>query len=415
MGALTPPPEFQALLIALALGMLVGLQRQWSQNQMAGIRTFALVTVMGALTAQVGGSEPAWLVAAGLLGLVALLIMGNVLAGDSAGPGQTTEVAMVVMYLVGVTVVVGHTAVAVVVGATVAVLLQMKEPFKAVVARIGEEDLTAIIQFAVISLIILPVLPDRTFGPYDVLNPRTIWLMVVLIVGINLAGYAGFRVLGQKRGTVLAGILGGLVSSTATTASYAQTPAEDPVRTRAAAAVVILATAVVFVRVLIEIGAVSLTLLATAAAPIGILLVLAVLLGLISVKGTGNQEGSAVEKSNPSKLGPALFFALMYGGVLLAVAAAEDFLGGAGLYGVAALSGLTDMDAITLSTSELVASGRVEPGTGWRAIVLAGISNLVFKGGIVVSAGNRSLSRRVAGSFAVLAAVSLLLILFWPA
>ncbi|NNM31526.1 MAG: MgtC/SapB family protein [Gemmatimonadetes bacterium] len=411
---MSPPPEFQALIIALSLGMLVGLQRQWSKSQLAGIRTFALVTLMGAIAAQIGGPEPVWLIAAGLLGLVALLITGNILVRESAGSGQTTEVAMVVMYLVGVTVVIGNTAVAVVVGATVAVLLQMKEPFKAVVSRIGEEDLTAILQFAVISLIILPILPDRTFGPYDVLNARTIWLMVVLIVGINLAGYAGFRLLGQKRGTLLAGILGGLISSTATTASYARTPSADPVRTRAAAAVVLLATAVVFVRVLIEIGAVSGTLLATAIAPIGLLLVLAVGLGLISLKGTGDQEGSAVEKSNPSKLAPALFFALMYGGVLLAVAAAEDWLGGAGLYGVAALSGLTDMDAITLSTSELVDAGRVAPGTAWRAIVIAGISNLIFKGGIVVSAGNRSLSRRVGASFAVLAVASVLLIVFWP-
>ena len=412
---MTPPPEFQDLIIALSLGMLVGLQRQWSKNQTAGIRTFALVTLMGALTAQIGGPDPVWLVAATLLGLVALLVTGNLLQRGSAGAGQTTEVALLLMYLVGVTVVVGNTAVAVVVGATVAVLLQMKEPFKEVVGRIGEEDLTAILQFAVISLIILPILPDRTFGPYDVLNPRKIWLMVVLIVGINLAGYAGYRLFGQKRGTLLAGILGGLISSTATTASYARTPVADPVRTRAAAAVILLATAVVFVRVLIEIGAVSRTLLATAVAPLGILLVLAVLLGLWSLRGTGDPEGSTVEKSNPSKLGPALFFALMYGGILLAVAAAEDRLGGAGLYGVAALSGLTDMDAITLSTSELVDTGRVGTSTGWRAIVIAGISNLIFKGGIVVSAGNRNLSRRVAGGFAVLAAASLLLIALWPA
>ena len=412
---MSPPPEFQDLIIALALGMLVGLQRQWSKSRDAGIRTFALVTLMGAITAQIGGPEPSWLIAAGLLGLVALLITGNLLARETAGPGQTTEVAMVLMYLVGVTVVLGHTAVAVVVGATVAVLLQLKEPLKSIVARIGEDDLTAILQFAVISLIILPILPNRTFGPYDVLNPYKIWLMVVLIVGINLAGYAGFRLLGQKRGTLVAGVLGGLISSTATTASYARTPASDEPRTRAAAAVVLLATAVVFVRVLIEIGAVSGSLLATAAGPIAILLILAVLLGLWSLRGTGTQEGSPVEKSNPSKLGPALFFAFMYGGVLLAVAAAEDRLGGVGLYGVAALSGLTDMDAITLSTAELVDGGRVAAATGWRAIVIAGVSNLIFKAGIVFSAGNRSLSRRVGGAFAILAAVSIALIAIWPA
>ena len=412
---MTLPLEFQDLLISLSLGMLVGLQRQWSQVRVAGMRTFALVTLMGAITAQIGGPDHFWLLGAGLLGLVALVVTGNILDAAVAGPGQTTEVAMVVMYLVGAYVVLGPTPVAVVVGATVAVLLHMKEPLKEVVSRIGEEDLTAIIQFAVISLIILPILPDQTFGPYEVLNPRTIWLMVVLIVGINLAGYAGSRLLGHQRGTILAGVLGGLVSSTATTASYARTPEEDSVRTRAAAPVVLLATSVVYLRVIIEIGAVSPALLTTAAAPIGILLVLAVALGIISLRGAANQGGSVVEKSNPSKLGPALFFALMYGVVLLAVAAADDWLGGAGLYGVAALSGLTDMDAITLSTSELVDGGRVEATAGWRAIVIAGISNLIFKGGIVVAAGNKALARRVGASFGVLALVSLLLIVLWPA
>ena len=239
--------------------------------------------------------------------------------------------------------------------------------------------------------------------------------MVVLIVGINLAGYAGFRLFGQRRGTVLAGLLGGLISSTATTASYARAPEQDVLRTKAAGVVILLATAVVFFRVLIEIWAVSRELLLTAAAPILILLLLAAALGFAALRGTGSQEPSPVEKTNPSKLGPALFFALMYGGILLAVAAAEDQLGGAGLYAVSALSGLTDMDAITLSTAELVDTGRVDAATGWRAIVIAGISNLIFKAGIVITAGNRRLGRRVGASFGILAAASIVLILAWPA
>ena len=409
------PTEFQNLLVAVSLGMLIGLQRQWAKARVAGIRTFSLVSLMGAVAAQIGGPDNLWLIAAGLLCLAALVVTGNVLDRDLAGPGQTTEVALLLMFLLGAYVVVGSRTVAVVVGATVAVLLQMKEPFKRVVSRIGEDDLHAILQFTVISLIILPVLPDQTFGPYQVLNPRKIWLMVVLIVGINLAGYGGFRLFGQRRGTVLAGVLGGLISSTATTASYARAPEDDALRTRAAGVVVLLATAIVFLRVLIEIGAVSRELLATAAAPILILLLLAAGLGFAALRGTGSQEPSPVEKSNPSRLGPALFFALMYGVILLAVAAAEDLLGGAGLYGVAALSGLTDMDAITLSTAELVDSGRVDAATAWRAILIAGISNLIFKAGIVTMAGNRHLSRRVGLSFGILAAASVVLILAWPA
>ncbi|MGI9628291.1 MAG: MgtC/SapB family protein [Longimicrobiales bacterium] len=407
-------PDLQGLLVAAALGMLVGLQRQWANVRVAGIRTFALVTLLGAMTAHVGGDDGLWVVAAGLLALTALVVMGNVLDRELAGAGQTTEVAMLLMYLVGASVMVGSRSLGVIVGATVAVLLQMKDHFKVIVSRIGEDDLRAILQFVVISLIVLPVLPDRTFGPYQVLNPRTIWLMVVLIVGINLVGYGGHRLLGHRRGTVLAGVLGGLISSTATTASYARAPEPDSMKTRAATAVILLATAVVFLRVMIEVAAVSPPFLRHAVGPIAILLLAAAALGAWALRGTGSQESATVDKSNPSKLGPALFFALMYGVVLLAVAAAEDRLGGAGLYGVAALSGLTDMDAITLSTSELVSTGRVEAATGWRAILIASISNLAFKTGIVAVGGNGQLTRRVAASFGVLVAISLALIVLWP-
>lgn len=407
-------PDLLGLLVAAALGMLVGLQRQWAKIQVAGIRTFALVTVMGALAAHIGGPDNLWIVGAGLLALTALVVMGNVLEREEAGPGQTTEVALLLMYLVGASLMVGSRSLGVIVGATVAVLLQMKDHFKAIVGRIGEEDLKAILQFVVISLIVLPVLPDRTFGPYQVLNPYKIWLMVVLIVGINLVGYGGHRLLGHRRGTLLAGLLGGLISSTATTASYARAPEPDALKTRAALAVILLATAVVFLRVLIEVAAVSRPFLGTAAPPLTVLLIAAAALGAWALRGTGSQESSTVEKANPSKLGPALFFAFMYGVILLAVAAAEDRLGGAGLYGVAALSGLTDMDAITLSTSELVSTGRVEASTGWRAILIASISNLIFKAGIVAVGGNGQLTRRVAASFGALVALSLGLILLWP-
>lgn len=409
--------DVRALVIALSLGMLVGLQRQWSDSQIAGIRTFGLVTLLGAATAQLTFSLGPWLVVAGFVAVAAFAVTSNTMLSDDGPnfPGQTTEVAMVFMYVVGAYSVLGSQTVAVIMGGTAAVLLQMKKPFKELVGKIGEDDLRAITQFAVLSLIILPVLPNTTFGPYDVLNPRKIWLMVVLIVGINLVGYAGFRVFGQRKGTVLAGALGGLISSTATTASYARAPASDEARTRTAVVVILMASAVVFGRMLVEVFAVSPAFFRTAAPPLVTMGIIAVGLGLVALRNTEAAGGSEnLQRQNPSELKPAFLFAALYAVVLLAVAAAEDYLGGAGLYGVAAISGLTDVDAITLSTSELVASARVDPATGWRTIVIAAISNLVFKGGIVAAAGNKRLFRAIAGRFVIVGLVGVALIFFWP-
>ena len=412
-----PSVDVGTLGIALALGMLVGLQRQWGTSPMAGIRTFGLVTLMGAVTAQLVPSLGPWLVVAGFLAVTAFAVTSNALIAEPehSFPGQTTEVALVLMYAVGAYTVLGSQTVAVVIGATVTVLLQLKEPFKALVAKIGDEDLRAITQFAALSLIILPVLPNETFGPYDVLNPRKIWLMVVLIVGINMIGYGAFRVLGRKRGTAVAGLVGGLISSTATTASYARAPSFSPSATRTAVVVILLASAVVFGRILLEIVAVAPVFARTAAGPIILVGLVATVIGLIALRG-GEVDSAepSVEGQNPSEMTAALVFAALYAVILLAVAAAEDYLGGAGLYAVAAISGLTDVDAITLSTSELVSQGRVDAATGWRVIMVAAISNLLFKAGIVLAAGNQRLFRAIGGRFALVSAVGFLIMFLMP-
>ena len=406
---------FMDLLIALGIGLLVGLQKERVASPLAGLRTFALVSVFGAVAALISRSMGPWVIVAGLIAITTLTVLGNVMSmkkGD-IDPGQTTEVAIVLTFLLGALVVTGPREVAIVLGATTAMLLHLRDELKTWVARLSDRDVRAIMQFVVVSLIVLPVLPDRTFGPYNVLNAREIWWMVVLIVGLNLIGYGAFRLMGARAGTVLAGILGGVVSSTATTMSYARLTKVNEGASRAAVVIVWIASGMVFFRVLLEIGAVAPDFLPIAAGPIAIMLGVFVIGAAVVWHTAIPPEQSPLDPSNPSELKPALLFAALYAVVLLVVAAAQDLLGDPGLFAAAAVSGLTDMDAITLSTSQLVSRQLVDADTGWRLILVASMSNLLFKFVLVASLGSRAMSKRLATLFTVAIAAGAALIVLW--
>lgn len=410
--------SFVALGVALGLGLLVGFQRERTEESLAGFRTFPLITVSGALAAEVGrwtGSP--WILPSAVLGLVALVVTGNLARwrrGEVA-TGITTEIAALVMFLVGATAVVGSTAVAVVTGSLVAVLLYFKRPMHALATRLEEDEVGAIMRIVVIGLVILPVLPDRTFGPYDVLNPFRVWLMVVLIVGISVASYVLYRLVGARAGTLLGGVLGGLISSTATTASYARRARSGGEVPRSAAVVLMVASTVVFARIFVEVGAVAPDVLARIAPPLAAMAAANVALCVAGFWLWGDARTPPPDQRDPTELRAALVFGVLYGVIVFAVAAAKENLGEAGLYGVAAVSGLTDVDAVTLSIANLAQAGRVEDGTAWRAILLATLSNLVFKGGIAAVLGGRPLLRRVAPLFGLSLAAGAAILGLWPA
>jgi uncharacterized membrane protein (DUF4010 family) len=406
---------FMDLLIALGIGLLVGLQKERTDSPLAGLRTFALASLLGAVAALLSQQTGPWIIVAGLLAITALMVTGNAMLmrhGD-IDPGQTTEVAAVLTFLVGALVVLGPREVAIVLGATMAMLLHLRDQLKGWVKRLSDQDVRAVMQFVAISLIVLPVLPDRTYGPYDVLNPRQIWWMVVLIVGMNLAGYAAFRLMGRRAGTAAAGVLGGVISSTATTMSYARFTKTSPSHTSAAVAIVWIASGVVFVRILIEVGAVAPAFLPTVAGPVSIMLIFFVAAAGAIWKSSTAPAESPLDPGNPSELKPAILFGALYAAVLFAVAAAQDLLGYVGLFAAAALSGLTDIDAITLSTSRLVTTGMVDQGTGWRLIVVATMSNMAFKLGLAASLGTPTMAKRLGVLFSLAIAVCGGLIVVW--
>lgn len=416
-----PAEPFVTLAIALGVGMLVGLQRERSVAgaHIGGIRTFPLVTMLGALCAMVSGDVAPWLVPAGFIGVVAAAVLGNIVSirrGDPE-PGMTTEMAMMLMYVVGVVLAMGMREVGIAVGVGTAILLQLKTRLHALVQKIGDDDLRAVLQFALITFIVLPVLPDQTYGPFDVLNPRRIWLMVVLVVGISLCGYVLLRMIGGRQGTALAGILGGLISSTATTVSASRrvkASEQGEALVPATVAVLMLATAVMYARVVVLIFVATPEHGKTIALPFAVVGGGVVLMAIASLMRLHDGKGLAGEHENPAELKGAIVFGAMYAVVLLAVAASKQWFGDSGLYAAAAISGLTDMDAITLSSSRMAERARLDPDVVWRALMLASISNLIFKAGLAWTLGGRRLGLRLSAWFLGIAVLSVGVMLFWP-
>lgn len=404
------------LAIALGLGLLVGLQRELTERTIAGVRTFALVTILGSVTALLSETFGGWLLGTGLLAVAAMVVVGNLTklkAGDR-DPGITTEIAVLMMFGLGALVVLGPLELGIVLGGTVTVLLQAKGPLRRLAGRLGDEDVTTIMRFVLITLVILPVLPNRSYGPFDVLNPRQIWLMVVLIVGISLAGYLAYKLVGERVGAVLAGVLGGTISSTATTVSYARQSRSGARAVDVSAIVVLIASSMVFLRVLVEIAVVAPGAFPQAAPPLSILLASFMALSGVAWSRARTASTEPADHGNPTELKSALIFGALYALILLAVAGGREWFGDQGLYAIGVLSGLTDMDAITLSTAQLTRAGRIGPDTLWRVTTVAALSNLAFKLGIVGTLGGSRIFRRLLPFFGAGAAVASALLLLWP-
>jgi uncharacterized membrane protein (DUF4010 family) len=407
------------LATSLGLGLLVGLQREYDEKKIAGIRTFTLVTLFGSLTALIGQQYGSvWVIAAGFLSLAGLIVGSNFLKsvadGPAAGVGQTTEVAMLIMYGIGAYLVVGDLTIGVAIGGMTALLLYLKSTLGGFVDKLDAKDLKAIMQFVAISLIVLPLLPDTAYGPYDVLNPYDIWLMVVLIVGLSLVGYFLYKWLGKNAGTVSNGILGGLISSTATTVTFSRRSTETENGGRLAAFIIFAASTIALVRVLVEVAVVAPRYFYVIAPPIILELIIMALLCVGLYWHNQNEETDELpEPDNPAQFKSALIFGLLYGFILLAVAAAKDYFGQSGLYIVSVISGLTDVDAITLSLSNTLNRGEIDSPTAWRLILIASLANLVFKGFMAAVLGTKKLAVYIAVLFGISIAAGLLIVWLW--
>ncbi len=412
--------DLKTLAIAFGLGMLVGLQRQKTESEMAGMRTFTLISILGVmsgfLTRDFDNPYILPILGLSLMGMLAVANIIKLKKFDEADVGQTTEVAALLTFAIGAYLVLGSRVTGVVVGGVMAILLYLKEHLHDFIEDLKEKDLAAIMTFAGISLVILPILPNTTFGPYDVLNPRNIWLMVTLIVGISVVGYFIYKYVGKNVGNIANGILGGLISSTATTVSYARKTAESEGIGKMAAFVITTASTVALIRVMIEIAVVVPEKLPELILPLAVELV--IMIGLsVALYYFINKEGEdseMPEPSNPAQFKSALIFGILYAVILLAVAFTKDKFGNNALYAVSIISGLTDVDAITLSLSNLMRGEGLNTSLGWRLILLASLSNLAFKGVLAATMGGKKLARWVGLAFGISILAGLAIMWLWP-
>lgn len=402
--------------VALLIGALAGIDRERKQaddpaGAIGGLRTFILLAEAGAVSAWLAVQlESAWIFAAAGLVVGALITAGYLsytLKHDDSY-GLTTEVAAVVVFLLGGLVVYGYRDLAVVLGIATSAILAYKAPLHGLVARLSEDDVYAGLKLLIATFIVLPILPDHPIDPWGAINPSKLWYLVILISALSLAGYVASRWLGAHQGTALTGFFGGLASSTAVTLALARRSKEQESAALAngLAAGVLVAWTVMFGRIVAEVAYVHPPLLRSIAWPIGSMglavAVVAAVFYFLARKSAGIAAES-VPLKNPFSLTSAFKFAIVFTAVLLAVKLVQTYWPSQGFYAVSALAGLTDVDAITLSMAEYAKSGGGEEHAAQSSarlvaatsIGIAAIANTLVKCGLVLFLGSWAVSWRV--------------------
>lgn len=398
----------QAMLTSLGVGLLMGLERERRAGAVAGLRTFALVALAGSICALLTlQAQLGWLIPAGALGIVGMMV-----AADRAGaaPDTTSTVALLLCFLFGAMLGFGHTHLTVAMTLATTALLYFKAELHDVTQRLTRQDIVSFLQFALITFVVLPVLPDEGFGPYGQLNPYRIWLMVVLTAGISLAGYAALRLAKDGHAIPLLGALGGLVSSTVTTLVFSRAARDDARQAPAAIAVILIANLVLLARIGVLAAVVAPAALGTLAPVLAAGLVAGIawpLRGWI-VLARGSARALAPGIGNPASLPQALAFGAAYAVVLVLSAAVNARAGYVGVYAISALSGMADMDAAAISDLQLFSVDQLSASQAVRAIVIALGVNMGIKALIVLlRAGWRTALEVAAHYLAVLAALAL--------
>ncbi|MBF0218612.1 MAG: MgtC/SapB family protein [Gammaproteobacteria bacterium] len=387
----------EAFSTALGIGLLIGMERGRAPDSAAGLRTFSLVSILGCLFALIAEklNEP-WLLSIGLITVTAVMIASNFSSQqEEQDRGFTTEAAIITTFGLGASVWMGYATLAVMLAISTTILLHFKHELQHFSVMMTEKDVNSILQFAVLSLVILPILPDADFGPYGAINPRQIWWMVVLISGLALSGYLALRIIGARHGAALLGIFGGLASSTATTMMFSRHAAKNEHLVRMSAIVIVIANFMVMIRLGIIATLVAPSLMLPIATVFACGIIPGVLMAIHGWKAlNASGELPMPDVKNPTELKTALSFGMLYAAVLLTAAWLQDIAGNSGLYIVALVSGITDADASVLSTLRMFNMERVLFDDAVIAVALALMANLAFKISLIISIGGKPLTRQ---------------------
>lgn len=401
------PPDVERLMAALAVGLLIGLERGWQVRdvhdggRVAGLRTFALTGLLGGVLGLLQPMLGVWPLVGAEVGLALLLAVAYQRTAEQSGNlSATTAIAMLLTLMLGAFCVIGHVALALAAAVVTAVLLNLKPTLHSGLRWIQRSELSASLQLLVLSVVVLPYLPDVGMGPYSALNPYKLWWAVILISGLSLTGHFAMRLSGPQRGILWTGLLGGLASSTATTLALARFAHSQPALSRACTLGIEAACGVMFLRMVVLLGVISPHALVVLGWPLGLsgLLLLAWAVWQWTQVDEPASDQSNLAPMVPFNLGTALTFASFLAVVAVLVPAAQQWLGASGIYMLSAVSGLADVDAMVIALSRMHHSGDIVISAMGIAMGVASLSNIVTKSILAWTAGGRVIGWRVAAA-----------------
>ena len=402
--------------LALAIGLMVGIERGWHSRaeaegqRVAGIRTFALIGLLGGIIGALSAELDDLFLAFAFVAVTAIIVvahLGRLRLGSDFG--MTSQVAAVATFALGLLAVRGAMPVAAAAGVVMTAFLASKAMLHRWIEQINRLELSAAIQLLVISVVLLPVLPNRGFGPGGAVNPYTLWWIVVLLAGLSFLGYVAVRVVGPDRGILVTALLGGMVSSTVVTLHFSRLGRREAALTPVLVVGIVVASATMFMRVLVIAAILNWHLLPTLVWPMAFMAVAAAILTVVLRRGQpamnamGQAPAESAALTNPLELGPALGFAAFLAVVVVLGHALRTWLGDSGLYALAAAAGLSDVDAITVLMSQMSEQGLALP-VATVAISIAAFVNTAVKAGIAATIAGGALARRVALALAAVIA-----------
>ena len=388
------------LAIALAVGLIIGMERGWKTRKsptgfrVAGVRSFALIGLFGGISALLGEKFGVSLLAMTFFGLALMVAVSYVMTvRDTQDFGITTELSLLITFILGSLAVSGFESEAVAGSVVMATLLGFKRELHQILRKLERRELIATLQLLIVAVVALPLLPNSNIGPWEALNPRTIGWLVLLIAGISYIGYFTMRIFGSRIGLLATAIVGGLVSSTAVTVAYGRMARKEKGNFALLGAGISLAAGTMAVRLLIGVGIFNPALLPWLVAPVALLamvpLVAAIVIATITKQNTSSAE---VKLNNPVELGAALGFALVLSILFVLVRAAQSWFGDTGIYALSAISGIADVDAVSLSLAQAT-RGNLPLAVGSTGILIAAMVNTVVKALLATFIGGWFLAR----------------------
>lgn len=404
-------------LACLLIGLLLGLERERStpasEARFAGIRTFPLLVLAGYLAALAGEEHgmplalPALILAVGGLAVAAYLRSGR------EQVGTTTEFAAVLAPLLGALVSWDQVLLAASLAVVVTLLLTLKSPLHRIAGGVSEEEIVAILKFGIVGIVLVPLLPTHPWGPYGAIVPRQVGYVVLILSGLSLAGYLAVRLVGGRAGWALVGLLGGFVSSTAVTLSLSGKSRDQPGLARALAVGMILASTVLYLRALFVVGLFDTTTARYLAPRLAVLFLAGLASASVGYPRGTEREGEGAPVGNPVELGRAAALGGLFALILLGARFAQETLGSTGLWAAGAVGGLIDVDSVAVAAARLRSQGLATVEAAGGSFLLATVSNLVVKGGIVALVGGRGVARRTLPALAGLGVATLLILWLW--